>query len=272
MPPAAPQKPGLSFITLLSYDYRYAFTAIRSYYDIAGEIILGLDADRLTWSQHPFQIDMDELHSQIKQIDIAHKLRLVEGNFHASQRPMDNDTNERSELSLQCSPGNWIVQIDCDETLMNAREFRDWLINCDPQKRVHALWFSVFKVYGDRALVIHPPSETPPIATQLRGQYDYSRRTKQNPVLSPLMLLHFSWGRTPDEVRQKLANWSHTRDFDTQSFLNSWESLTLQNYRDYHNFHPIAPALWRGLALAEKRRQNNTDVWYLLDSPPAFPS
>jgi hypothetical protein len=156
MPPAAPQKPGLSFITLLSYDYRYAFTAIRSYYDIAGEIILGLDADRLTWSQHPFQIDMDELHSQIKQIDIAHKLRLVEGNFHASQRPMDNDTNERSELSLQCSPGNWIVQIDCDETLMNAREFRDWLINCDPQKRVHALWFSVFKVYGDRALVIHP--------------------------------------------------------------------------------------------------------------------
>jgi len=28
---------GLSFITLLAYDYRYAFAAIRSYYEIADE-------------------------------------------------------------------------------------------------------------------------------------------------------------------------------------------------------------------------------------------
>jgi len=259
------RSPGISFVTLLSYDYRYALEAIRPYYEIADEILLGLDADRISWSHKPFEIDMKEVNEEIKKLDAGGKVRVLEGNFHAADQPMVNDTRERSELSLQCTAGNWIVQIDADEVLINPREFRAWLIESDPTKLVRGRWFSVFKSFGDRALVIHPPSEIPPVATRLRGEYSESRQTKQTDVASPLKMLHFSYGRCPDEVRQKLNNWSHSRDFDTEAFFKFWESLTLDNFRQFQNFHPINPPLWPGLAVVKKGRKTEPGEWVLLE-------
>jgi hypothetical protein len=243
---------GLSFITLLAYDYRYSYPAVRSYYKLADEIILGLDADRLTWMQQPFEIDMDEIKAFIADIDPQRKIRIVEGNFHSAGNPMVNDAMERSRLSEQAAPGNWVVQIDADEILVNGPEFREWLLLKDPVPyNVFGRWLSVFKLFGKQALIIDPPGEYVPVATMLRGQYTGGRLTRQQGVMSPLRLLHFSWGRTPAQLMQKLRNWSHARDFDVEKFFDFWESVTLENFAEAKNFHPLHGPTWSSLKRAE---------------------
>ena len=108
---------------------------------------------------------------------------------------------------------------------------------------------SVFKVIGNQALVIDPPRETVPVATQLRGRYTLARWTGELGVLSPLKLLHFAWGRTAAEVKQKVENWSHARQIDGAAFMRLWESVTLENYQGFRDFHPLAGqgVLWPGL-------------------------
>jgi hypothetical protein len=244
--------PGLSFITLLAYDYRYSYMALRSYYDLADEIILGLDVDRLTWVQQPFEVDADELKTFIADIDHQGKIRIVEGNFHSAGHPMTNETVERCRLSEHAAPGNWVVQIDADEILLNGPEFRDWLLLNNPtQLDVDGRCHSVFKVFGHQVLVVQPPTEPVPVATMLRGQYIAARRTRQQRVMSPLQVLHFSWGRTSAELRQKLRNWGHAKDFDTQKFFDFWESITLDNFAQAKNFHPFEGPLWSSLTRAE---------------------
>lgn len=188
--------PGLSFVTLLAYDYRYSFQAIRSYYDIADEIILGLDRDRLTWSRQPFPIDLQAVHAFIASVDREKKIRIVEDKFHTADHPMQNEIQERSALSLHCAVGNWIVQIDADEFLMNGPEFKEWMQTARDDDCVSARWITVYKTFGNQVLVIDPPTEIVPIATKLRGQYIDGRATKKDYQLSPLFLLHFSWGRS----------------------------------------------------------------------------
>jgi hypothetical protein len=244
---------GLSFVTLLAYDYRYAFSAIRSYYEIADEIILGLDRDRLTWMRQPFDIDMNEVADFISQVDQKNKIRIFAADFHSNDHPMINETMERNALSLQCSESNWIIQIDSDEILMNAPEFRQWLLPARPDCRYAATWINVFKSFDDKVLLIDPPTGLTPVATKLRGQYASARVTQQPVIVSPLTLLHFCYGRTPEDLLQKLRNWGHARDFDVNAFFEMWQSVSLQNYQSLHNFHPLNGPIWPGLKLATLR-------------------
>jgi len=244
--------PGLSFIALIAYDYRYAFQSIRSYYDIADEILLGIDVERLSWTRQPYQIDMRAIEDFIAQIDAASKVRIVEGNFHRDPDPLVNDTEERSSLSREARPGNWIVQIDADEILLNASEFRGWLLSNNPcQYCICGRWITVFKSFGDHMLLIDPAEETTPVGTMLRGGYVRARVTSEPQLLSPLKLLHFSWGRSRKEVIEKLTNWSHSRDLDTARFLRFWESVNLENYRSARDFHPHYGPTWHALKLVK---------------------
>ncbi len=243
---------GLSFISMLAYDYRYAYLSIPSYYDLADEIILGLDRDRLTWMKQPFAIDMDELHAFLQDVDRDKKIRIVEGNFHAADSPMDNDSRERSMLSGEADPQNWLVQIDADEILLNGPEFKTWLLQNDPRQRnVYGRWVSVFKVFGKDVLVIDPPDEMVPVATMLRGQFTAARATQQEGIVSPLQMLHFSWGRSPGQLMQKLENWSHAHEFDVRQFYDFWDSVTLQNFTQAKDFHPLYGPMWRSLKQAQ---------------------
>jgi hypothetical protein len=248
---------GLSFITLLAFDYRYAFGAVRSYYEIADEIILGLDAQRLSWTGQPYHIDLNELQQFITEVDHGKKIRIAEGDFHAHPQPIVNDTLERSQLSRLVQPGNWVVQIDADEVLVNPAEFRPWLQAANSAKQVVAPWITVFKRFGNQLLVVTPGSGVGHVATKLRGQYVAARRTPQTEILSPLKLLHFSWGRTPEELKQKLQNWGHARDFDTDRFFKFWESVTLENYQQARDFHPFIRGAWPALAIVNLEADEN---------------
>ena len=239
----------ISVVMPIAYDYRYAYRSLEKIYDIADEVILGLDRDRISWSGKPFDFDLQEFQAGIARIDRRGIVRLIEDDFHSAPTPMANDFGERNKLSAHCRPGHWIIQIDSDEQAINARDFRPWLARADRACDVQARWITVFKAFGDKCLVANEPDGRVSVGTTIPGIYRYARATGQPKLASNLLLLHFSWGRTREELMQKLTNWSHSADFDTAKLLRMWDTVTLQNYQQFRDFHPLHPPLWSKLSL-----------------------
>ena len=246
----------LSIITLLSYDYSYLENCIRSYYDIADEIILGLDENRVSWSGKAFAFDASFVRSVIDKVDKDKKIKVVEGDFFKFKEPIQNDTYERNYLSQHCKDGNWIVSIDVDERLLNAGEFYNWLQELDPRSDIRnydigARWIQIFKVIEGKKILVNQYEPTT-VGTFKKGNFTCARLSPQSSVMSPLILEHFSWGRTRDELCQKLSNWGHTNDFDVQSYLELWDSVNLQNYSNFKNIHPLDKVSWPELILDDR--------------------
>ena len=242
----------LSFVTLAAYDYPYLINSISLYYPIAEEIIVGLDRDRISYSHKPFDFDTADFQRRLLALDRDRKIRVIEDDFHCRETPMGNETYERNVLSELCKPGNWVVQVDADEYMVNADEFYQWMRGLQTNDvLVLANWVTVFKSFGTQHLVIdtfEPFDGVIPLATKRRGSYYEARTILDQPTArSPLILAHFAWGRHREELRQKLTHWSHSRDFDTDRYLAMWDSVTLENYGQFKDFHPIYPPYWRAL-------------------------
>ena len=255
----------ISFVTLISYDYELAFQAISRYYDIADQIILGIDIDRITWSGNKYKFDELAFDQFIKKIDAGGKISVIKKNFHLLQKPIDNDTSERRYLSEMCKDGNWIVQIDADELMLNPQEFKTYLDENEEALDGCALkahWITVFKAFDDgKFLVIDADGATDGkifVGTKTKNAYTMCRDTNETAIQTPLRLLHVSWGRTRDELQQKLENWGHSRDFNTKAYLEMWDKVTLENYQSFTNLHPLHGPHWPKLKLVELNHILNT--------------
>ena len=55
-----------SAISLISYDSEYLPDSIAKYYDFVDEIVLGLDKDRISWSNNSFKFDENKLWKDLK--------------------------------------------------------------------------------------------------------------------------------------------------------------------------------------------------------------
>lgn len=243
----------LSFITLIAYDYRYALRTIQSYYSIADEIILGLDRDRISFSNLKFPFDDEDFFTSIEQLDTHRKIRVIEENFHSHGHPLENEHYERKTLANHCKPGNWIIQIDSDEYILNPQEFKDWIKQAPGDVGIQGRWVTVFKQFGDDYLLVEEPDPFIAIGTKCRDLYIDLRRTDQVQVRSPMIMLHQAWGRSRADLERKLRNWGHSRDFNIDQYLHLWDSVNLENYRQFKDFHPLYPPYWPSL---EKVRLN----------------
>jgi hypothetical protein len=243
----------ISVVMPIAYDFRYSYRSLEKIYDIADEVILGIDRDRISWSGKPFDFDAEEFRATVEAIDRRKIVRFVEDDFHSAGSPMGNDVTERNLLSAHCRPGHWIIQIDSDEQALNAKDFRAWLTRADRTRDVQAKWITVFKTFGDKCLVANEPDLKVSVGTTTPGIYRCARETDRPKVPSNLLLLHFSWGRNREELAQKLTNWSHSADFDTGKLLDLWDSVTLENFGQFRNFHPLHPPLWSKLSLITLR-------------------
>lgn len=232
-----------SFYTPIAYDYIYAFSSIISYYDIADEILLGIDKDRVSWSKKKYDFDEEIFSSKIKQIDKDKKIKIIEGDFHKTI-PILNDTNERNYISTLCKKDNYIIGIDSDEILINPKEFKEWLDSQDKFKMdVRCMWHSVYKSFGTNFLIT-TPLEPAIIGTNRRNSYKKCRLTNCYAELSPLQVLHFSWGRSREEVIQKIENWSHSSEFDRNGYMKLWDKVTINNYKQFTYLHPLGLKKW----------------------------
>lgn len=240
----------LSFYTPIAYDYKYAIISILSYYQIADEIILAIDKDRISWANKKYEFDNEFFLNKLQIIDVDQKITLFQDNFHLYE-PLKNDTYERNKISIVCKKDNYIVGIDSDEILLNPQEFYEWMIVNNPKEDICCHWFSVYKTFEDKCLITLP-HETTVIGTNLRDKFRKCRFTLFKNIITPLKVLHFSWGRKRNEIEQKLLNWSHTYDFDTQKYLKIWDGVNLDNYKEKINLHPLnLKQWWQKLELVE---------------------
>jgi hypothetical protein len=242
---------GLSFVTLVSYDVQLLPEVIGSYYAIADEILLGLDKDRIAWSGRPFALDLPALKARLAAQDPGAKIRWVEEDFHSAGGPMECDTAERNHLSTLCKPGNWVMQIDADEVLLNASELKAWM-DAQPAApmRVIAYWITVYKRLPDALLVVDDPTfQVMQVGGWERGAYFAPRLTREPDRMAPLKLLHYSYGRSEAELEQKLGNWGHAREVDVDAFLRRWRSVDAANYAQQRDLHPVWGPTWPRLRL-----------------------
>lgn len=251
----------ISVITPVAYDYKLFFESVMCHYAISDEIFVGLDVDRISWNGNKFTFNDAEFFDYVKKIDVDHKIKVIERNFHTLSKPMQNETLEKNYLSGLCKPGNWKLQIESDENMLNPNEFKQWLETKDLNCAIRGQWITVFKAFGDDLLIANDPGGKVEIGTKKVSQYTIARTTNEPSIQSPMLLLHYSWGRESKEaLAEKFRNWGHAGDFDVDTYVNLWDSITLENHKEFKNLHPLDPTGWPSLSLINKSEYRSRDV------------
>ena len=240
---------------LVSYDYYLIKESLPTVYEHADSITLALDRRHTTWQGSKFEIE-NTFFDWIKKFDINQKIQIYLDDFYIPElSPMDCETRERNLLAKQMGEGGWHIQVDCDEYFIDfnslIKELKDIRIQKNQNLCVFAKWITMYKQIHDGFLIVHG-DEYFPLATN-NPNYDIARRIKGAENLkinSPV--LHQSWARSKDEVRQKLNNWGHSNDFNIESYFNLWNAIDRYNYKNIINFHPLTGNAWKSLELIEK--------------------
>ena len=245
----------LKAITLLAYDTAFMLESIKTYIDIVDELYIGLDENRQTWAGSTYELEPG-IEAKLKAL--SPKVRILEEQFYIpGLNTMENDTRERNLISSHVDEVDYILSVDSDEFLLNPNELASWLRQqTEEDVCILGSWITVYKELDDAYLVIAnksgPDLGDVPIITDRTDCFVNARWTKQKYVMSPAVLLHFSWARSEAELRKKLVNWSHSDDFSTQQHLDLWLNANERTYKNYKNFHPVTPESWPALVLIEK--------------------
>ena len=235
-----------SVISLISYDAEYLPDSISKYYNYVDEIILGLDKDRISWSNNVFSFDENDLWKKLKLLDIKDKIEIIEENFHPSSIPIENDNYERNYLKDKCTH-DWVFSFDADEELVNSKHFFQKFV---PLMELYYkkydfmfTWMTPWKEIENKILVIANEDnsfhrETPQgFVTYKNNTYKYARWTNNsNQVLTPLVVLHWSLCRTEKNLEQKINNIGHSNITNEDPFFNNWKATDLDNWEQLRNF------------------------------------
>jgi len=239
-----------SVISLISYDAGFLPESISKYYEYVDEIVLGVDKDRISWSNNPFSFDEQQLWKDLQDLDPENKISIIEENFHKSEIPIENDNYERNFLKEHCTH-DVIVSIDADEFLLDAKKFfydffplvKRYL----PKNDICMTWATPYKKIDDMTLVIANDDDTPffgenqGFVTTKNSTFVYARWTDKSHaglgrILSPLIVLHYSLCRDKEPLHQKIHNIGHSNLADEDPFYKLWTQVTLDNYKELRNF------------------------------------
>jgi hypothetical protein len=236
-----------SVISLISYDAHMLVDSIRTYYDYVDEIVLGLDSDRISWTNNKFSFDEDKLFSELEQIDKHNKIVIIEDNFHRSSVPIENDTHERNFLKDKCSH-DFVLSFDADEQLVNAKEFFiDFLPLVENYNDIELMftWFLPYKKVDDAHLMISDENRRHLFKQDVQGftanknlhTYTYCRWTNApKKILSPLAIFHNSFCRTDQELHDKINNFGHSAESKVDPFYQTQKQVDETNYMQLTNF------------------------------------
>lgn len=236
-----------SVISLISYDANYLPSSIKSYYDYVDEIVLGLDENRISWSNNSFSFEEEKLWSELQSIDRNDKIKVVEANFHRSSIPIENDTHERNFLKEQCT-NDWILSFDADEILVNSKRFfKDYFPLVQEYNNIELMftWFLIYKEFDEGYLVIADEDRKNIFSKDVQGfsakknlhTYTYCRWTNvPKKVLTPLAIAHYSFCRPEKELAKKINNFGHSIESKKDPFYDIQKQVTLDNYKSLINF------------------------------------
>lgn len=242
----------------VSYDWHLLKRSLPIIYPHATKLCLSIDKNRLTWSGEQYAFDESAFRNFIQTIDVAKKIDIYEDSFYdASRSSIANDNLQRTLMSRRLGSGGWHVQVDSDEYFLDFKGFLEYLwryenslFRSTKPVNVCCQWISIFKKVEDGYLLVDNSSsvwESMPFATN-KPEYLNARRNSHFNIESPFFVVHETWSRSVDELKQKLNAWGHNNDFlDKEAYLNFWRSVDNSNYQFAHNFHPIYPETWRRL-------------------------
>lgn len=237
---------------LMAYDFTHIQTLLPTIYNFTDKITIGIDKQRLTWSGEHFTLDSSIL-DWISKFDTKNIITIIEEEFFiAGLSPMECENRARDFLTESLGVGGWHIQLDLDEYFVDFPGAIDYLYRLDHSIKytIKAYLNTIFKKLDHGFLMISQPYEAFPFATNNPSKGCGRKWPNEDTIQSPFIVIHNSWGRTPHEIWEKIHNWGHSRDFQTEQYFRFWESISLDNYRYIHNFHPLYP-LWSGLEYIE---------------------
>jgi len=240
----------------VAYDWEMLRKSLPLIYDHADQICLSLDINRKSWSGKFYLFDDLAFHAFLKKTDTQKKIDLYEDDFFVrSLSPIENDNRQRKLMSDRMGAGGWHIQIDSDEYFLNFKGFVNFLkskthyLNGKPVN-ICCPWVSIYKRVSDGYLIVDNAEttwETMPFATN-KPEYFNARRNSHFNAISTFFVVHETWSRSSEELKQKLNSWGHNDDFlSKESYLKFWEAIDKFNYQFVDDFHPLQSGVWKKL-------------------------
>jgi hypothetical protein len=224
----------------VAYDWELLNFSLPAIYKHVDQICLSIDSDRISWNGNSFELDWNAFSTLIRQLDVHNKIQILQESFYNTSRsPIENENYQRSRMAAVLGQTDWIIQIDTDEIIMNARDLILTLKKYSNSKRptnVHGVWINLIKHLPSG--FIYSVLKTPPLATN-KPQYEYGRTNSHFDIYINIFLAHITWARKEDEVYYKLKNWGHSHEFNGESFFKIWQALDEGNWQYIKDFHPM---------------------------------
>jgi hypothetical protein len=242
----------------VSYDWELLRKSLPLVYPHADTICLSIDKNRNSWSGLKYEFDDVAFSNFVRTLDVANKIDVYEDDFSIKNlSPIENDNRQRTLMAQRMGEGGWHVQIDSDEYFLNFKDFVHYLLQFNSSPSIHQKpvniccnWISLIKKTEHGYLVVDNTQsalETMPFATN-HPEYLNARRNSHFNHISPFFVIHETWARDENQLRQKLDSWGHDNDFlNKESFFNLWKALDEFNFQFLTNFHPLKPAVWHKL-------------------------
>lgn len=239
----------------IAYDWYLLENSLPNIYNDADLIVLSIDVNRTTWAGNKFEFDDNKFEKLIQKIDIHNKIKIYEDDFYVKElMPMQNEVKQRNKIADFMGQGGWHLQLDSDEYFIDFKGFVSYLKKLNTNKSINVCcpWVTMYKSIDNGYLIIDNSDsskiEFVPIATN-KPKYEYGRKNGYFNIITNFQIIHQSWARTAAEIKDKINNWGHKEDFDTQQYYNKWLKLDHDNYLTYKNFHPIVGSNWEKLIL-----------------------
>lgn len=236
----------------VAYDWELLRHALPLVYPWADVICLSMDQNRTSWSGNSFAFDDAAFLSFVRQADTDGKVRVYEDCFYKEDlSPMQNEVRQRNMIAAFMGTGGWHIQLDCDEYFLNFDKFISFL-KALPAARMRKAnvcspWITLYKQVQGGFFYVDPEStsnlELMQVATR-EPFYEYGRRNGNFNIYTNFRILHQSWARPPQQVREKIHSWGHSADFEKNSYFEGWYRLAMDNYHEYRNFHFLKPEVW----------------------------
>jgi hypothetical protein len=238
----------------MAADPAFLAASVESYYDAVERVVVSYDERQLSWSGEP--IPVDRCLAELKHLDSEGKLDFRPGQYsYPDLAPMDCETRQRQDtLDAASVDADWVLQIDTDEVFPDLNVFLEMLRRAD-NAGADALDFPSRWLYtriGDgrfletcsrwwRAAAGYPGPLAVKAGTRLRlarqcegnlFRVDFRKRntdpwhSRDTPVHATVRVdqgvLHFSWVRSAENMREKAETSAHRDDFDWQTALAKW--------------------------------------------------
>lgn len=240
---------------VLAADPAFLTASLRAYYPTVDRIVVSFDQDHRSWSGRPLPVA--ECLAAVRALDVDGKCTLAPGAYsRPDEPPLDSETIQRQKaLDLASDGADWVLQLDTDEVIPHLAPFLGAIDRADAAgaRALHypSRWLYT-RVGEGRYLetstrwgrsVSHYPG---PLAVAAGTTLTHCRQAEDAPhyridvrpwntdrnhprdaivheVVAPRdAVLHFSWVRSAETMRDKFAWSGHADQFTVPAVYRRW--------------------------------------------------